>query len=111
MAENNEDDANVRVNVDPVSEATGDDPVKADDPNGDNLTYTLSGTDAASFDIERGGDTGGQLKTKAKLDYEAKSTYMVTVTAADPNGLSDSVDVTIKVIDVDEAPKIIVGGG
>ena len=35
---------------------------------------------------------------------------MVTVTATDPNGLSASIDVTIKVTDVDEAPKIIVGG-
>ena len=28
--------------------------------------------------------------TKAKLDYEAKNSYMVTVTATDPHGLSDS---------------------
>ena len=35
---------------------------------------------------------------------------MVTVTATDPGGLSDSVDVTIKVTDVDEAPEIIAGG-
>ena len=84
------------------------DPVAATDPNNnENLTYTLSGSDAASFDIDR---VTGQLKTKAKLDYEAKNTYMVTVTAADPNGLSDTIDVTIMVTDVDEAPKIIVAG-
>ena len=82
-------------------------PVTATDPNGDNLTYTLVGTDAASFDIGR---SDGQLKTKAKLDYEIKNTYMVTVTATDPNGLSDSIDVTIKVGPVDEAPMIMVGG-
>ena len=35
---------------------------------------------------------------------------MVAVTATDPHGLSDSIDVTIKVTDVDEAPKIIAGG-
>ena len=90
----------------PEGTDAGFDPaVTADDP--DNLTYTLSGTDAASFDIDR---ATGQLQTKAKLDYEAKNTYMVTVTATDPNGLRDSVDVTIKVGDVDEPPKIIVGG-
>ena len=66
------------------------------------LTYTLSGTDAASFAINR---ATGQLQTKAKLDYETKNTYMVTVTAADPNGLSDTIDVTIKVGDVDETPR------
>ena len=53
---------------------------------------------------------GGQisLKTGTKLDYEDRTTYMVTVTAADPDGESASVDVTIKVTDVDEAPEIIV---
>ena len=82
--------------------------VKATDPNpNENLTYTLSGADAASFTIVR---ITGVLQTKAKLDYEAKNTYMVTVKAADPNGLSDTIDVTIVVIDVDEAPEIITGG-
>ena len=35
---------------------------------------------------------------------------MVTVTATDPGGLSASIDVTIKVTDVNEAPEILVGG-
>ena len=83
------------------------DMVGATDPNDDTLTYTLGGPDMASFGIGRG---TGQLMTKAKLNYEAKSSYMVTVTATDPHGLSDSVDVTIMVTDVDEAPKIKVGG-
>ena len=82
-------------------------PVMATDPNSDTLTYTLGGTDMASFGIVR---ASGQLQTKAKLDYEAKNAYMVTVTATDPNGLSDTIDVTIMVIDEDEAPEIIVGG-
>ena len=38
-----------------------------DDPT-DTLTYTLGGTDAASFAIV---SSSGQLKTKAALDYEA----------------------------------------
>ena len=73
----------------------------------DKLTYTLGGTDAASFGI---GEGDGQLKTKAKLDHEDKASYMVMVTATDPAGLSDSIAVTIMVMDVDEAPEIIVGG-
>ena len=81
-------------------------PVEAMD-GADTLTYTLSGTDAASFGIDR---ATAQLTTKAKLDYETKNSYMVTVTATDPNGASASIDVTIMVMDVDEAPKIIVGG-
>ena len=82
--------------------------VMADDPNvDDNLTYALSGADMASFSIS---SDAGQISAKMKLDYEAKKSYMVTVTATDPSGASDSVDVTIKVTDMDEAPEIIVGG-
>ena len=73
-------------------------PVTAEDPDvGDALTYTLGGTDAASFDIVR---TTGQLQTKAALDYETKISYDVTVTATDGNTASDSIDVTITVTDV-----------
>ena len=50
------------------------------------------------------------METATKLDLESKATYMVTVTATDPGGLSDSVDVTIKLTDKDEAPVIMVGG-
>ena len=74
-------------------------PVAANDANGDALTYALSGTDAASFDIDT---ASGQLMTLAALDYETKPTYSVTVTASDSGGLSDSIDVTITVTNVDE---------
>ena len=92
--------------------------VMATDPNtSDLLTYTLSGDDAVLFKIEsdtgtEADDRGGQisLKTGTKLNYEDKNTYMVKVTAADPDGEKASVDVTIKVTNVDEAPKIMVGG-
>ena len=65
---------------------------------GDTLTYTLSGTDAASFEID---STTGQLKTKAALDYETKNSYSVTVKASD-NALTDTIRVTIAITDVDE---------
>ena len=56
----------------------------ATDPdNGDTLTYTLGGSDATSFAID---ETTGQLKTKDTLNYEAKDTYTVTVTATDSSG-------------------------
>ena len=82
--------------------AAGEDignPVAASDANRDALTYALSGTDAVSFDIDMG---SGQLMTLAALDYETKATYSVTVTASDSGGLSDSIDVTITVTNVDE---------
>ena len=77
----------------------------ATDPNGETMTYSLGGTDMGSFDIDQ---MTGQItvKTATKLDLEAKATYMVTVTATDPGGLTDSVDVTIKLTDKDEAPVI-----
>ena len=78
--------------------------VTATDPDGDDLTYTLGGTDAASFDIESTSN-GGQLKTKTgvNLDYEARTDYEVTVTATDPNGRSVTITVTITVTDVNTA--------
>ena len=72
-------------------------PIVATDQDGDTLTYTLSGTDAASFDI---GSATGQLMTKAALDYETKMSYMVTVTATDPEGATDTRDITINVTDI-----------
>ena len=74
-------------------------PVAAADDGNDALTYFLGGTDAGFFDIV---DTSGQLQTKTDLDYEAKSSYTVTVTARDPPGLADETTVTINVIDVEE---------
>ena len=77
-------------------------PVAANDPdNGDSLTYTLGGTDAASFGIVA---SSGQLQTGAALDFEAKDTYTVTVTATDTASASDTITVTITVADVNEPP-------
>ena len=77
------------------------DAVSATDADNDTLTYTLSGTEASSFSIN---STNGQLRTSAALDYEAKTTYSVTVEISDGNGGSDSIDVTINVSNVNEAP-------
>ena len=79
-------------------------PVTATDADsGDTLTYTLDGTDAASFDIV---STSGQIQTKSGVtyDYETKSSYAVIVKADDGNGGSDTIMVTITVTDVDESP-------
>ena len=77
-------------------------PFSATDPDaGETLTYSLGGTDAASFDIVA---TSGQLRTKDALNYEIKSTYTVTVTATDREDVSDTIEVTITVINVDEPP-------
>ena len=69
-------------------------PVAAEDTPGDTLTYTLGGTDVASFDIVA---ATGQLQTRVALDTATKATYTVTVTATDTGGLNDTVTVTITV--------------
>ena len=84
--------------------AAGEDiglPVAATDQDGDTGTYTLSGADAAAFDIDA---ATGQLKTKAPLDFETKPAYTVIVTVSDGNGGSDSITVTIELTDVNDAP-------
>ena len=55
--------------------------VTDEDPNSTHA-FTLSGTDAAYFDVEAA-TGGGRLMTKARLDYETKDTYTVVVTAND----------------------------
>ena len=84
-----------------AGEAIGDAVAATDADSGDTLTYSLGGTDAASFDID---DTTGQLMTLAMLDHETKASYMVMVTADDGNGGTDTINVTISVTDVNEAP-------
>ena len=84
-------------------------PVTATDANsGDILSYTLTGADAASFEIDIG---TGVIKTAAPLDHEDGSAdndgaYAVTVNAFDPSNDTDDVDVIITATDVNEAPTV-----
>ena len=82
------------------------DPFTATEPERDTLTYSLGGTDAASFAIETidnsDGTYSGQIKTKNPLNYEHKNSYLVDVIASDSLGVSDSISVTISVTDLDE---------
>ena len=55
-------------------------PVVATDDDGDSLTYSLGGNDAAFFDIV---ESSGQLRTKDALDYETGSSYSVIVSVSD----------------------------
>ena len=56
--------------------------VTATDPEGDTLTYSMSGTDASSFNIS---STTGQITVASgtSLDYETKNRYSVTVSVTD----------------------------
>ena len=82
-------------------------PVSATDPDtGDTLEYRLEGTDMASFGII---GTNGQLRTKSgqKYDYEAETSYSVTVRVVDSQGASDTIAVTINVTDQNEPPPVM----
>ena len=86
-------------------------PVAATDPDNDGLTYSLGGTDAASFDIVA---SSGQIRAQAALNYEDTTSYSLTVSVhdgkdADSNTdttIDDIVDVEVEVTDVDEAPTL-----
>ena len=94
----------------PAGRPVGD-PVAATSEDGVTLTYSLDDQDGASFDI----DSDGQIKTKADLDYEDRSSYSVTVSVTDglaANGNTEgtptedaSIDVTINVTDINEKPQ------
>ncbi len=78
-------------------------PFTATDPDNDPLTYSLGGAHGSSFDIVA---ESGQLQTKSPLDYEARNSYTVTVTAKDPSNQGASINVTITVKNVEEAGTI-----
>lgn len=69
------------------------------DPDGDTLTYSITAGDTSKFKI-----VGNQLQTAAPLDFEAQSSYPLTIAAADPGGASIAKNFTVSVTDVNEPP-------
>ena len=78
-------------------------PVRASD-HGASHTYTLGGTDSGSFTV---GSSTGQIRSRsgANYDFEAQSSYSVSVESDDGNGGTESIPVTINLNDVTEKPK------
>ena len=75
--------------------------VTATDADSDTLTYSLGGTDMASFNIVASTE---QIRTRSGVsyDYEAKTSY--TVTATDTGSATADATVTINITDVNEPP-------
>ncbi|MEM7080705.1 MAG: hypothetical protein AAF513_18960 [Pseudomonadota bacterium] len=77
----------------------------ATDRNGATPTYTLTGSDAAAFTF-----SGGDLQFASAPDFEAPSdadgdnVYAVEVVAADPQGLTGTMAVSVTVQNVNEMP-------
>ena len=99
-----------------VSESAGEGdnvgaPVTATDIDGDRLSYSLSGPDASSFEIDQ---QSGQITVATGVTFTARETYIVTVEADDGSNEANataSVDVTITVTTGPVGPPIIIGGG
>ena len=106
-------------------EVTATDDNVANDFSRDTLTYTLTGTDAGSFEIDaidatdEGVDQGVQIKTKTgtshNFNFEAtKKIYTVTVNVRDSKDsagyadteVDDTIVVTITLTNVNEAPSV-----
>ena len=71
--------------------------------NGTTYTWTLSGQDSESFEMEstsnNSEDTQNyQLKSKEKLDYETKSEYSIIINLSDGTNTTQ-YPTTVKVID------------
>ena len=81
--------------------------VTATDPDGQVVTYSVGGTDAADFnddfDLSTVSGSGRiTVKSSATIDYETKSAYTFTAIATDTVGVSGTVAVTINVENLDE---------
>ena len=79
--------------------------VHATDPDNNPLTYSLGGTDQTDFNQDFSLDSSNgeiTVKSDATIDHEAKPSYSVTITATDPSGGTDEIDVTITVTNVNE---------
>ncbi|MYH40339.1 MAG: hypothetical protein F4150_00815 [Chloroflexi bacterium] len=71
-------------------------PVRATDPDGDPLTYELSGGGASRFAIDR---HTGQIRVGERASWEPgdRLTYQMRVAATDPEGARASIAVTVEV--------------
>ena len=74
-------------------------PVTATDANGDAVSYSLAGNGDFAVDPD-----SGQLSVAdgAALDFETQPSHSLTVTALDPHGDSDRIQVTVNLNNVDE---------
>lgn len=68
---------------------------RATDPDGDPVTYTLEGPDAALFEI----GTGGNVKFRRPLKTSGSDSYELVVVADDGNDGTATQNVTVSIVD------------
>ncbi len=66
------------------------------------LTYSLSGSDASSFNL----DSNGVLNFKTEPDFEIKNSYSITITAIDEAKNSASKNIAILIKDLDDTAPV-----
>ena len=81
-----------------VGTITGTDP-----DAGTSLTFSVSGTDAARFNVFNNAGTW-QLRTSEVFDYETQDPFSIILTATDGGSLTFSQPFTISILNVNEAP-------
>jgi hypothetical protein len=75
--------------------------VNATDPEGNSVTYSLSGTGSDNFSV----DANGNITVVNNLDYESASAYELTL-VVDDGTYAATETLTISVADVNEAPSL-----
>ena len=103
----------VNVAEGPVAGDELGNPYTADDPDGDTITYTLEGDDAAVLSVIQ---TTGQIVVGLgfALDFEypadvnADNVYVIEIVADDGHGVIVRMDLEITVTDIDEPGSLII---
>ncbi|MBT4145639.1 MAG: cadherin repeat domain-containing protein [Gammaproteobacteria bacterium] len=76
--------------------------ITGSDPEGDDLTFTISGGAADESDFEIIDNKMLHLKAGFSIDYETQNQLQVVLTATDTGGLFFNKEFTVSVTDVDE---------
>ena len=71
------------------------------DPEGGEITYSLSGEGSDDFEV----DANGNISIKNPLDYESITEYSLTLSASDGNNISTQ-EISIVIADINEAPVV-----
>ena len=84
------------------------------DPDGDELTWSVTGPDASAFELKAPASPGAEpsraLHLASAADYETQASYDVWVKVSDA-ALSDSLRVSVSVINQNEEGEVVLTGG
>lgn len=102
---NNAPDINVSTLITVAENQTSAMTISATDDDNDTLTYSVLGTDSASFSVNQ---TSGVVTFISASNYEIKNSYEITAKVSDSTD-SDEQNVTINILNVLEIPVLLAG--